>query len=372
MKILQIGKYYHPAPGGIETFLKNLCEGLKAAGDELTVLCSAENGSTSDEWIEGVRIVRAAKMGTIFSQPLSPTLPVELMRLAKDADLVHIHSPNPLSESLALALPPRIPIVVSYHSDIVRQRLLLPFYSPILKLFLRRAKRIVVATENHIHFSPFLPNFAEKCRVIAYGLNPSDFVMTPDVEQQASRLKAQHGRYVLFVGRLVSYKGVSYLISAMKEVDAKLIIIGEGPLRAELEAQAMQMGIGEKIHFTGRVLGQKLLNAYYHGCELFVLPSISRNEAFGVAQTEAMACGKPTIATRLESGVTLVCKAGVTGNLVEPKNPEALKFAICNLLNDQELRTRMGRAALEHFNSNFSREIMINRYRALYSEIIPS
>jgi rhamnosyl/mannosyltransferase len=372
VRILHVGKYYAPVTGGMETLVRGMAEGEAAAGDEVTVLCASSSVRGDEEWIEGVHVIRSPRLGEWHSQPVTPGLPLQLARLAREHDVVHVHAPNPLAESAALALPAGIPLVVSHHSDIVRQRRLRAAYGPLQRAFLRRARRIVVATELDVAHSDVLPGFHEKCRVIPHGLDPAAFARTPEVERRARALRDEHGRFVLFVGRLVDYKGVDQLIAAAQRLGAgiQVLIVGEGPRRAALEEQARSLGLlGGRVRFRGRVAAGAELAAHYHACELFVLPSISRAEAFGLVQAEAMACGKPVVATRLDTGASLVQEDGVTGLYVRPGDPEALADAISGLLTDDLRRARMGQAALDRFRDRFTQERMVAAYRELYREI---
>jgi glycosyltransferase involved in cell wall biosynthesis len=370
VKILHLGKFYHPTPGGIETFLKNLAEGLVGAGDETTVLCSSTTHQGSEERLGGVRVIRSPSLGVLLSQPLTPTLWPKLRKLAREHDVVHVHTPNPLAELLTLGLPADKPVVVSHHSDVVRQRLILPFYIPVLKRFLRRSNRIAVATRSHITHSSFLPDFAAKCEVIPYGLDPIE--ATPETADAAQRLRQKHGRFILFVGRLVGYKGVIHLIQAMPKIDATLVIVGEGPLRPSLEEEARKLGGAQKIRFVGNIADPNDFRAHYEACELLVLPSVSKNEAFGLVQLEAMAFGKPTVVSRLDSGIVEVNEDGVTGLHVPPRDSEALSSAVSSLLADDARRSAMGQAARRRFLERFTREKMVGTYRKLYEKTIES
>lgn len=372
MKILQVGKFYPPSPGGMETLIRNLSEGLVAAGDSVTVLCSGNSPRRVEETIGGVRVLRSPYFGKLLSQPLTPTLPAELLRQARGFDVVNVHTPNPLAEAASLALPSSVPLVLSYHSEIVRQRALLPLIAPVLKKVLKRSDRIVVATPRHVSESAFLTGVAEKCEVIPYGLvslpeSPQD----PATLRRMSALQARHGKFVLFVGRLVGYKGVSVLLRAMKSVDAKTVIVGDGPLRSELEAEARSLGIQDRVAFEGYV-DDAAIEAYFRACELLVLPSVSVNEAFGIVQVEAMACSKPTVSTLLDSGITEVAENGVTGLQVPPYDPEALAGAIQALLRDGSRLRQMGAAARRRFEERFTREKMVASYRELYARVLRS
>lgn len=372
MKVLQVGKFYYPSPGGIETVLRNLSEGLSHAGDDVTVLCSAEDSRGSDDRIGGVRILRAPRYAQVFSQPLSPSLPRDLRRLASQFDVVHVHSPNPLAETAALALPKTTKLVVSYHSDIVRQKLILPLYAPALRAFLGRAGKIIVATPNHIRHSPFLSPLESKCEVIPYGIDAAPYAPTSELSEKADALRKKYGPYALFVGRLVGYKGVHVLLQALSHAkSARAVIVGTGPLEESLKKLAADLNLGDRAHFAGYI-DDHSLKAYFHGCELLVLPSVSKNEAFGLVQVEAMACGKPAIVSRLDSGITLVTEDGVTGVHVPSEDPEALAAVLTRLLSDPAMCRELGQAARKRFEEHFTRERMVEAVQAVYRRVIES
>lgn len=367
MRILQVGKFYHPSHGGIETLLRNLAEGLCAAGDEVTVVCSSDSPRPAHEWRAGVRVERAATFGKVLSQPLSPSLTARILWHARNADVVHVHTPNPLAELSTLLMPAHVPLVASWHSDVVRQSALMKVYGSATRAFLRRVSSVVVATPHHIRYSDFLPEFAEKCRVIPFGLE----LPGPRAGSVPRALSERFGEdYVLFVGRLVGYKGVPVLLRAFRELrEATLVIVGDGPLRPSLEAQARAEGSADRVHFLGS-LDDAALSELYENCGLLVLPSVTRAEAFGLVLLEAMARGRPVISTRLDSGVTLVNEDGVTGLVVAPNDPQALARAIASLLGAPDERRRMGERARARFVEHFSRDALVRDMRALYAEVL--
>jgi rhamnosyl/mannosyltransferase len=194
--------------------------------------------------------------------------------------------------------------------------------------------------------------------------------LTPEVEAQAQEIKNRYGsRIVLFLGRLIYYKGVEYLVKAMQQVDGKAIIVGDGPLENDLKKLAHECGVEKKVIFAGRIPQEKLA-AYYHACDVFVLPSIEPSEAYGLVQLEAHACGKPVVCTDLPTGVPFVNKDGVTGKVVPPRDEHALATALNDLLGDDQLRTKLGSQAKERFNNEFTADIMVERILNVYSDVL--
>jgi rhamnosyl/mannosyltransferase len=369
LKILQVASHYAPVVGGMETVLRDLSEGLVAAGDEVTVLCASAGPRGSDETIGGVRVLRSPSLGKMLSQPLTPLFPATLWRIHRSYDIVHLHMPNPLAEAAVAALPGRTAVVITYHADIIRQRALRPVYAPVRRAALTRSRRIVVPTDYHIRYSETLPAFAAKCVVVPFGLSPVRYRLSPSAREHAAQLRARVGPFALFVGRLVYYKGLSQLIESMRHVRGHLVIAGDGPLRGQAEREIAALGLGGRITLAG-FLPQPDLNAYLEACELLVLPSISRSEGFGMAQLEAMLFGKPLVTTRLKSGVQLVNQDGRTGIQVPPDDPRALAAALNRLLGDAGLRATMGAAARDRLDAQFSLERMIRGHRDVYAQAL--
>ncbi len=363
LRILHIGKYYPPHSGGMESHLEALCGELKRTVD-LEVLVAASDGSdTSTEILEGVPVTRLAKLANLRSAPICP----KLVRKIRDsrADLVHIHLPNPWAILAYLASRHRGPLVLTYHSDVIRQKVLSRFFKPLLRYALRRADAIIVTSFNYIDSSDVLPRFRNKCRVIPFGIR-LERLQQPDAAQ-VKKLRRLYGpRIVLGVGRLVYYKGFEYLIDAMRFVDGRLLIVGNGPLQRVLQEKAESCGVKQRVTFLTDVDD---VSPYYHAADVFALPSVARSEAFGIVQLEAMACGKPVVNTNLDSGVPSVSLNGVSGVTVEPANSEALGQAISALMADSLRRTAYGRAGQRRVEQFFSLEEMTRQTLALYNEV---
>jgi len=367
--VLQIGKYYPPQKyGGMETVLSLLCSGLARAGAEVTALVSNRGPGTTVENIDGVKVVRAGSIGEVLSTSLCPGMPLLIKRL--QADILHIHLPNPLAVlSYFLALP-KGKLVVSYHSDIVRQSRVYRLYRPLLRRFLEKAERIVVATPCHIRYSPLLTQLKEKCVVVPFGIDRKWSTPSKHVLRKACQVKERYGvPLILFVGRLVYYKGLEYLIEAMKQIDGKALIIGTGPSEKKLKRTIQRAQVRDKVQLLGQVEEEDLL-AHYYACDVFVLPSVEQSEAFGIVQLEAMACGKPVVSTNLRSGVPYVNRHGITGLVVEPRDPQSLADAVNLLLKDRGLRERLGEHGREQVRTRYCADRMVEEYFVLYEEVL--
>jgi len=368
MKVLHIGKYYYPYSRGIETYLKLLCERLIEAVD-LEVIVANDSVKTVHEEINGVRITRLGRLFELASTSFCFSLPFILRR--KKPDIVHIHLPNPWAELCYFLAGCPGKLVISFHSDIIRQKFLLQLHKPLHKAFFKKAEKIIVATPRHAEFSPFLSKLPkEKIEVIHYGINAKN-IQNFDKNISEKIIKKTGKPLVLFVGSLVYYKGLEILLQAAKNVDFNqhFLLIGTGPLENKLKNMAKEIGIEKYVHFFGKV-DEETLKAAYNACDIFCLPSNYRSEAFGIVQLEAFAAGKPVISCDLPSGVPYVNQDGKTGIIVPPNDPSALAAAINKLLNDKELREKLGQQALERVTHEFTADQMAVKTLKVYEEIV--
>lgn len=364
MKLLQVNKFYYPKVGGIENVVQNITEGLPESY-RTRVLASRPRGFGGHNKHNGVEVIKTSSLGVAMSVPLAPTFPLRLRSASRNADIVHHHLPNPLSTvSQLTAGTGDASVVVTYHSDIVRQATALKIYRPLLDQFLERVDQILVTSEPLLDYSSILEPYREKCDVVPLSVDLDaidDEDPTPLDVQISSPV-------ILFVGRLNYYKGVEYLIDAMENINAKLIIAGGGERRTELERRARKRGVDDRTKFLGYVPEEKLASVY-HAADLFVLPSVEPSEAFGIVQLEAMARKLPVVNTSLPTGVPWVSQDGETGLTVPPRDATALADAINTLLEDDERRRRYGEQARKRVESLFTRETMLEKIQAIYDQI---
>jgi rhamnosyl/mannosyltransferase len=301
--------------------------------------------------------------------PLSLSFPFLLRKFSKDKDILHFHEPFPLGVISYLLTKPKGKLVVWWHSDIIRQKKILYLYKPFILQFLKRADRIIVATAEHIESSAFLKAFKHKCEIIPFGIDVKRFQLTSNIQQEIDKIREKHGsKIILFVGRLSYYKGIEYLIRAMKNVAGKLLLIGQGPLGNKLREIVAEIHLENKVVFLGKLDDQEII-PYYHSCDIFVLPSVANSEAFGIVQLEAMACGKPVVNTAIPTGVPQVSINGKTGITVPPKDTDSLAMAINTLLDNENLRERYGREALIRVQNCFTMEKMIEKVYRTYKTL---
>jgi glycosyltransferase involved in cell wall biosynthesis len=362
-RVLQVGKFYPPFKGGMETHLRDLSQELCRLL-EVKILVANDANYSADELVDGIEVKRVGNWFDFASAPICPGM-VRAMRDSR-ADIVHLHLPNPVAVLCYLVSGHRGKLVVTYHSDIVRQRLLGKAFEPLQNMILSKADAVIVTSPNYIESSPVLDVFRRKCHVVPHGIIAEKYREYD--EREVRRLRRQYGeRVILGVGRLVYYKGFEYLIRALPKVDARLIIIGSGPLKNRLEEIARESGVAERVALLGQV---EDVTPYYHAADIFVLSSVARSEAFGIVQLEAMACGKPVVNTWLDSGVPYVSLNGLTGLTVPPQNPHALADAMNILLESAKLRERYGRAAARRVESEFSLDLMVQRTLDVYQHVM--
>ena len=362
LRVLQIGKFYPPHIGGMETHLQVLSTELRKHLS-LKVIVASDERRSAQTTIDGVDITRVGTKFTVAGAPVCPQMAAQIRRA--QADLVHIHLPNPTAVLAYLLSRHKSRLIVTWHSDVVRQKVLARLFEPLQRLILKRCSALIATSPNYIASSPTLWDYRERCQAIPYGISVERFKRC-----DAAAVEAIRGRYgsriVLCVGRLVYYKGIEYLIRAMANVKGMLLVVGDGPMRASLEKEARGLRLEDRVAFLGASADP---SPFFQACDVFVLPSVARSEAFGIVQLEAMACGKPVVNTQLASGVPFVSMDGVTGITVPPGDAGALAGAINYLLDDPARAAAYGQAALRRVREEFSVEKMVSRTLELYREV---
>ena len=373
MRILQLGRFWNDQHGGIERHVALLSRGLAAQGADVTNLVASADLRGSDTDYEGYRLVQAPSFGKAASTAISPALVGKAlaMHVQQAFDVIHLHLPDPLSHLVSMVMPGKAKRVITWHSDIVKQKHLLRLYEPWQRALLQRSDAVVAATHAHFATSSQIPADLPptKLHVIPYGIDAS--MLTHAAEQQIASIRAHACGKTLFfaLGRHVYYKGFDVLLQAMRSVDGFLILGGDGEMRASLELQAQQIGVAGKVLFAGRIPEAELV-AYFHACDVFCLPSVERSEAFGLVQLEAMACGKPVINTGLDNGVNEVSPDGETGLTVPVRDAQALGAAMNRLAQDPGLRELLGGRARQRALGHYSMSQMTERHMALYKGLL--
>ncbi|MCD4701804.1 MAG: glycosyltransferase [Candidatus Aegiribacteria sp.] len=352
MRILQVYKDIHPfVRGGIERYIHDLSSHLSGMGHEVTVLVAGSGGSS--EKVSGFNVIEYPCMCRILSNPISP----RLCRILKTipADILHFHLPLPSAVAAWMLSRRDTPYVVTYHSDIVRQAFLLPLYGPLLRKFLKGAFRVIATSPVYRETSIYLSDL-ENIDVIPIG-SDLDVFRPPDTVQK--------GEYVLFVGRFRMYKGIEVLLDAWNEFpERRLLMVGGGPLENKVRRRILEENLN--IEVVSNPSDQELIELYQQASCL-VLPSTLRSEAFGMVQTEAMACGIPVISTALPTGVPWVNADSVSGLVIPPGDPAALAAAVREL-DDPHLHSFLAAGALERVERSFNAAKLFTRVESLLEE----
>lgn len=366
MKILHVYKAYYPVVGGIENHVRALTEAQAAAGHEVTVLVTHASLRSRVEWLNGVRVIRAGRLAAPASTPLSLSLPLALAR--ERPDITHLQFPYPVGEVAQWLFGRGRPCVLSYQSDVVRQRRLLRLYRPAMQRVLASVDRILVSSPNYLESSSTLQPYRHKCTVVPLGIDQRPFLEVDGQRVQALRERYGPGPLLLFTGVLRYYKGLSYLLEAMPSVRGTLLVVGEGPMGDEWRAQAEALGLGARVVFVGAASDDDL-PAYYRAADLFVLPASERSEAYGLVLVEALTSGLPAVTTELGSGTSYVNRHGETGLVVPPRDAPALARAINALLGDDALRERMAANARVR-SAEFALARMVAAVEGVYHQLL--
>ena len=388
MRILHLYKDYFPVLGGIENHIKCLAEGMAGRGHDVSVLVTNTGRGDVAETVNGVQVVKVSRYFNISSAPIGLGMAGELRRLGRDAQIVHLHAPYPPGELAQLLVAAGQRTVITWHSDIVKQAGLLRFYAPFLRAALQQADKILVASPPYIQSSAFLrpiyERTPERIAVVPFGFDLARFAPNPTFapsptvgegrgwgsEAAAIRARCGPGPLVLFVGRMRYYKGLHVLVEAMAKVEnARCLIVGVGPLEAEIRSQVAALGLAERVFFAGEV-DDADLPAYYRAADIFCLPSVHRSEALGIVLLEAMASGLPLISTELGTGTSWVNLHETTGLVVPPEDADALAAAIDQLARNDGERRGFGQAALSRAVSEFGLEQMLERTEGIYRGVL--
>ncbi|WP_376793117.1 glycosyltransferase [Thermoflexus sp.] len=371
MRVLHLYKDYFPVLGGIENHIRALAEAQARMGLEVTVLVTSPTRKTVELLDGSVRVLKTARWLTVASTPLSPGFFAHARRLFSRCDLVHLHHPYPPAEIAYLLSGDAVPAVLTYHSDIVRQRLTGWLYRPMLRRVLARVVRILATSPLYVETSPHLRAFRDKCRIVPLGIDTARFLSaSPEAARalRASWCSAPHRPHVLFVGRLRYYKGIDTLLHALAHLpNVHATIVGTGPMERPWRALARDLKLLDRVHFLGEVPDPEL-PLVYHAADLFVLPASARAEAFGTVLLEAMAAGLPVVTTEIGTGTSWV--VGEAGWIIPPRDPGALAEAIREILGQPERARARGQRGRERVQAEFTLEKMAQNVLAIYEEAL--
>lgn len=376
-----------PVEGGIERAIHHMADLARPEFDTAIVVAAPGRRRGGTREIAGgvhggVPVREVASAGRALSTPLAPGFVNAI--LESRADLLHFHFPHPTGELaylVARARGLRTPAVVTYHSDVVRQRIALLAWSPFQHAFLRRMRVVMPTSRRYLESSATLAPHADRCRVVPLGMPLERYRLDDAGRARVEEMRARWGDFVLFLGCLRYYKGLHDLIDAARALmpTTHFVIAGEGKEGPALRRRARAAGLigradgraseGDTIHFLGRVDDPTAI-ALLHAAAVFCLPACERSEAFGLCQIEALACGLPVVSTDLPTGVPEINRDQETGWIVPPRAPLALGKALMALLRDPEMRARMGEAGRRRAEEHYRAETMVERVMAIYREVL--
>ncbi|MCO5786559.1 glycosyl transferase family 1 [Pseudomonas sp. G11-1] len=370
MRVLHLFKTYHPdSMGGIEQTIFQLCEACKPWGVESSVLTLSKQPAAQPLRIANHQVHQAKLDLNLASTGLSREVFQRFRQLAQEADVVHYHFPWPLMDLLHFNAQHGKPSVLSYHSDIVRQRFLLQLYRPLMHRFLEAMDQIVTASPNYLATSDVLARYQQKTQVIPYGLDKGGY-NNIDPERLAHWQAQFPEGFFLFVGVMRYYKGLHILLDACKDTNYPVLIVGAGPMERKLRSQAERLQL-HNVHFVGP-LPDAEKNALLQACRVLVFPSHLRSEAFGISLLEGAMFGKPMISSEIGTGTTYINIHGETGLVVPPSDAAALRVAMRRLWSDHALSIRMGQAAAQRYQRLFTAGRMGQSFSTIYQRLVSS
>lgn len=368
MKVLHFFKTALPeSRGGIEQVINQLSRGASKYGIQSDVLSLSQGSDQSSFDYDGYRNHRAKLNFHVASTGFSFSAFARFSELAQQADLIHYHFPWPFMDLVHFATRVKKPSLVTYHSDVVRQKNLLRVYRPVMNAFLGSTNQIVASSPNYLETSDVLQKFSDKVSVITYGLDKSTYP-TPTATSMAAWAEKLGPKFFLFVGVLRYYKGLHILIEAAQGLDFPIVIAGAGPIELELKQQAESLGV-ENIHFLGH-LTEEDKAALLTMCYAVVFPSHLRSEAFGISLLEGAMFGKPMISSEIGTGTTFINIANETGLVVPPSDPVALHNAMQHLWDHPLEVAAMGLRAEQRYWSHFTADKMVSAYVDLYKDLV--
>lgn len=372
MKLLQLGKAYPPANlGGVEIVIQLLTEGLNDHG----IVCDALGVNDIpvykiEEYKQG-KIYRAKLLKKKFSTLLSFQLPSLLKKITNQYDIITIHSPDPMACLALWLVKPKCKVVLYWHSDILKQKLLLTFYNPLLNWLLKRADKIIATSPNYINGSKYLSKHFSKCEVIPIGIDHPQKV--ENINNEYKRFEHLKNRKIIFsLGRLAYYKGYEFLVKSAKEIsdDAVILIAGAGEENDKLINIIDENSLHEKVFLLGKI-SEEEKEFLFKNAKIFALSSIYKTEAYAIVQVEALSYGLPIISTKIPgSGVDWVNKDKETGIIVPIRDSLSISKAINSLLNDEELYKKYSENAYNRYSENFTKDKMIEKIIALYNKLL--
>lgn len=372
IKVLNVYRTYYPdPPGGLQEAIKQICLSTARFSVENKVFTLSTNNSPKVVHRREATVIRSKSWGAPASCDIGGVSSIfNFRKVVKHSDIIQYHFPWPFADVLHWLTRPQKPTIITYHSDIVRQRKMGNLYSPLMLKFLGAMDAIIATSPAYADTSEVLthPSVRDRVEVIPLGIDEAQYHYDQD-QSVFKRLNVnRYEPYFLFLGVHRYYKGLDYLIEAAKGLNAKVIIAGSGPEEEKLKVAALQAGL-HNVCFTGYVTHAEKV-ALMKNCLSFVLPSHLRSEAFGMVLVEAAMMSKPMISCELGTGTSYVNKDQETGFVIPSKDASKLRNAMEALLEDEPLTLSMGEQARKRYQMLFSGEAMGKAYLKLYQKLL--
>ena len=359
--------YFPDTQGGLEETVRQICRSTKSLQIRHRIFTLSPDPTPPVIHFPEVDVYRYPLTVEVASCGMSLSGISGFRKLVKWADIVHYHYPWPYADLLHLICSVSKPCIVSYQSDIVRQKILLKFYLPLQVRFLESVRKIVATSPNYLKSSPILPLYSDKITVIPNGLDETGYPKPASVALKA--VAGEYGKdFFLFVGVLRYYKGLQYLLAASKDQGFRVIVAGKGPMEKELKIRAKELGL-QNLRFAGYV-DDTVKSCLIQLSRGIVFPSHERSEAFGMTLLEGAMFGKPLITADIGTGTSYINRHNETGLVVPPRDSEALRQAMLQLAEDKEFAESCGVRARKRYEKFFTAGIMGKQYVKLYRQMV--
>jgi glycosyltransferase involved in cell wall biosynthesis len=368
MKVLHFFKTALPATfGGVEQVIDQICRSTNTHGIKSSVLALTISSTYPKQFeFNGYKVHLVKRDFQFAGTDFAVSAFSRFCDLAKENDIIHYHFPWPFMDIAHFVASNNKPSLVTYHSDIIRQKNLLKLYQPLMNTFLSSVDKIIATSPNYMNSSLVLKRYKNKTSIIPIGLEKDSYPI-PNILRIEHWKKRFNFGFFLFIGVLRYYKGLHVLLEANQYLDIPVVIVGDGPLKESLMADSMRRNL-QNTYFLGSIDDEDkviLLTL----CFGLIFPSNLRSEAFGISLLEGAMYGKPLISCEIGTGTSFINLNNVTGIVVPPNNAQALQRAMLELWNDSDKAARLGTNASLHFNKFFTAKKMAEQYADIYHDL---
>ncbi len=377
IKVLQVNKLYFPYVGGVEVVAHQIAKNVSGKNNlQVDLLVGSERVNLKKEVMDegNFKVYKSPALGKKFNVSLSPSYPFLFKKMVKEYDIIHFHIPSPIVEAshFLFSIPKDKKVVVTFHADVAstRWKFISNTYNKLVHKILKRADKIILTSPANLEHSQIIKQYQHKCEIIPLAMDDIDVseISNDDLLAFKNKYKLPDEKLMLFLGRICYYKGIDVLLNAIKNLNVKLLMVGEGPQEEKIRKMIVMLGLTDKVIMTGFLSRKEVLMSYMVS-DFFVLPSVTAAEAFGIVQVEAMHFGLPVINTSLPSGVPFVSLNNQSGFTVTPSSVEELKNAIDKMISDDDLRKQFSEAAKKR-SEEFTVNKMAEKYTALYHSLV--